>query len=63
MKVTKLVSTCELQDCPTLYATDRDTLLVHGETPTDHGLDIPGHEALVEIPMELVRRAVRDNLI
>lgn len=39
MRVTKLVSTCELKDCPTLYATDRDTLLVQGETPIGHGLD------------------------
>ncbi|MCC5033220.1 hypothetical protein DMH02_008300 [Streptomyces sp. WAC 00631] len=63
MRVTKLVSTCELKDCPTLYATDRDTLLVQGETPTGHGLAIPAHEKLVEIPMDLIRRAVRDKLI
>ncbi|MFI1017630.1 hypothetical protein [Streptomyces sp. NPDC020965] len=63
MKVTKLVSTCELKDCPTLYATDRDTLLVQGETPPDHGLRIPAHESLVEIPMDLIRRAIRDKLI
>ncbi|MFI1951240.1 hypothetical protein ACH437_05225 [Streptomyces xinghaiensis] len=63
MRVTKLVSTCELKDCPTLYATDRDTLLVQGETPTGQGLEIPAHETLVEIPMDLIRRAVRDKLI
>ncbi|MFI1384812.1 hypothetical protein [Embleya sp. NPDC020886] len=63
VKVTKLVSTCDFKDCPTLYATDRDTLLVQGETPSDHGLTIPAHEALVEIPMDLVRRAIRDHLI
>lgn len=63
MKVSKLVSTCDLKDCPTLYATDRDTLLVQGETPADHGLRIPAHETLVEIPMELIRRALREQLI
>ncbi|MBT1187110.1 hypothetical protein HET69_24705 [Streptomyces sp. CJ_13] len=63
MKVTKLVSTCENGDCPTLYATDRDTLLVQGEAPADHGLEIPAKEAVVEIPMELVRKAIRDQLI
>ncbi|WP_307665910.1 hypothetical protein [Streptomyces sp. V1I1] len=63
MKVTKLVSTCDITECPTLYATDRDTLLVQGETPTDHGLQIPAHETLVEIPMDLIRRAIRDKLI
>ncbi|MGW1996154.1 hypothetical protein [Embleya sp. NPDC001921] len=63
VKVTKLVSTCEFDDCPTLYATDRDTLLVQGATPMDHGLTIPTHEALVEIPMDLIRRAIRDRLV
>ncbi|MFC1416297.1 hypothetical protein [Streptacidiphilus cavernicola] len=63
MQVTKLISTCDIKDCPTLYATDRDTLLVQGETPTDHGLTIPGHETLVEIPMDLIRKAIRDKLI
>ena len=63
MKVTKLISTCDITECPTLYATDRDTLLVQGETPTDHGLQIPAHETLVEIPMDLIRKAIRDKLI
>ncbi|MFF3399347.1 hypothetical protein ACFYW6_12580 [Streptomyces sp. NPDC002659] len=63
MKVTKLVSTCDITECPTLYATDRDTLLVQGETPADHGLQIPAHETLVEIPMDLIRKAIRDKLI
>ncbi|MFE6105192.1 hypothetical protein [Streptomyces laurentii] len=63
MKVTKLVSTCDIKDCPTIYATDRDTFLVQGETPIGHGLRIPPHETLVEIPVELIRKAIRDNLI
>jgi len=63
MKVTKLVSTCDIKDCPTIYATDRGTFLVQGETPSDHGLQIPAHETLVEIPMELLQKAIRDNLI
>lgn len=50
MKVTKLVSSCDIKDCPTIYATDRDTFLVQGETPTDHGLEMPAHETVVEIP-------------
>lgn len=63
MKVTELVSMCDVKDCPTIYATDRGTLLVQGETPADHGLQIPAHETLVEVPMELIRKAIRDNLI
>ncbi|WP_405613122.1 hypothetical protein OG292_13005 [Streptomyces sp. NBC_01511] len=63
MRVRKLVTACEHGDCPALYATDQDTLLVQGGVPTGHGLKIPAHEALVEIPMELIRKAVRDQLI
>ncbi|WP_031156707.1 hypothetical protein [Streptomyces xanthophaeus] len=63
MKVTKLISTCHVKDCPTLYATDRGTFLVQGETPTDHGLKIPAHETLVEIPVELIEKAIADGLI
>ncbi|MFD7501649.1 hypothetical protein [Streptomyces sp. NPDC059850] len=67
MKVSKLVSTCDIKDCPTIYATDRDTLLVQGEVPTDHGLTIPAHEGIVEIPMQLIldliRKGLRDKLV
>ncbi|MGW2262879.1 hypothetical protein [Streptomyces koyangensis] len=63
MKTTKLVSTCDIKDCPTIYATDRGTLLVQGATPTDHGLRIPAHETLVEIPRELLQKAIREKLI
>ncbi|MEV0533380.1 hypothetical protein [Kitasatospora sp. NPDC050463] len=63
MLVRKLVSSCEDGECPTLYATDRGALLVQGEIPADHGLELPGHETVVEIPAELIRKAIRDNLI
>lgn len=61
MKVTILASTCDKNDCPTIYETDRDTILVQGETPTDHGLAIPEHETLVEIPLDLIRKAFSDR--
>lgn len=63
MKVTMLVSTCDKKDCPTIYATDRETLLFQGETPTDHGLQIPGHETVVELPLDLIKKAISDGLI
>ncbi|MEU8870925.1 hypothetical protein AB0D24_07090 [Streptomyces javensis] len=67
MRVSMLVSTCDIKDCPTIYATDRDTLLVQGEVPTDHGLEIPANEGIVEIPMQLlfdlIRKALRDKLV
>ncbi|WP_037912789.1 hypothetical protein [Actinacidiphila yeochonensis] len=62
MKVTQLVSVCDLKDCPTIYVTDRETLLVQGETPADHGLNLPAHETVVEIPTELVLDLVRRGL-
>jgi hypothetical protein len=58
-----LATSCDKKDCPTIYATGRDTLLIQGETPTDHGLSIPTHETLVEIPMDLVRKVIRDQLL
>jgi hypothetical protein len=62
VKVTMLATTCDKKDCPTIYKTDRGTILVQGETPTDHGLDIPAHENLVEIPMDLIVKAFGDRL-
>ncbi|MFB7127621.1 MULTISPECIES: hypothetical protein [unclassified Kitasatospora] len=63
MKLTRLVGSCDEGECPTLYLTDRGTLAVQGELVTGHGLQIPAHEMLVEVPVELIRKAVRDNLI
>ncbi|WP_406138767.1 hypothetical protein [Streptomyces sp. NBC_01089] len=62
MKPTVLATTCDKKDCPTIYRTDRGTILVQGETPTDHGLEIPAHETLVEVPMELILKAFGDQL-
>ncbi|MEV8015077.1 hypothetical protein AB0O76_01695 [Streptomyces sp. NPDC086554] len=62
MKVTTLATTCDKKDCPTIYKTDRGTILVQGETPTDHGLSIPDHESLVEIPIGLIKKAFGDQL-
>ncbi|MEV7982196.1 hypothetical protein [Streptomyces sp. NPDC086519] len=63
MKLTRLVGECEDGECPTLYSTDRGTLVVQGILLTDHTRDLPAHEALVEIPVELIREVIRDNLI
>ncbi|MFG3223422.1 hypothetical protein ACGF07_01395 [Kitasatospora sp. NPDC048194] len=63
MELTRLVGSCSDGDCPTLYLTDRGTLAVQGEHLTAHDLSVPDHETLVEIPIELIRKAIRDNLI
>ncbi|MFK0044487.1 hypothetical protein ACIQU4_10325 [Streptomyces sp. NPDC090741] len=62
-ELTRLVGDCEDGECPTIYATDRGTLAFQGEEITDHGRTIRAHETMVEIPIELIRRAIRDNLI
>ncbi|KJS56613.1 hypothetical protein VM98_05940 [Streptomyces rubellomurinus subsp. indigoferus] len=63
MKLTRLVGSCDEGECPTLYLTDRGTLAVQGEYLTEHDLQLPAHEKLVEVPVELIRKAIRDNLI
>lgn len=47
---------CRNGDCPTVYRTARGTIAVQGERlahPT------PDHEAIVEIPLDLLTEAVR----
>ncbi|MFJ2646606.1 hypothetical protein ACIO1C_07770 [Streptomyces sp. NPDC087420] len=63
MKLTRLVGECEDGDCPTIYVTDRGTPAIQGDRVADHELVIPAHETLVEVPVELIRKAVRDNLV
>jgi hypothetical protein len=50
-------------DCPTLYATDRDTYVVQGLRVVDQealaAMRVPEHETAVEIPTGLLRFAVQ----
>jgi len=59
MKVRFLGTTSKDGASPTLFETDRETLLVQGWRVTDPealaAMDIPEHETLVEIPRELLR--------
>jgi hypothetical protein len=61
MKLTFLGKDSKNGQSPTLYATDRGTLVVQGWLVTDaealSALDLPGHETAVEIPLELLRFA------
>jgi hypothetical protein len=56
-------STSGTNGCPTLFVTDRGTLVIQGNTVTDpealevmraHGNGIPEYESAVEIPAELL---------
>jgi hypothetical protein len=65
MKLTFLGKDSKNGQSPTLYATDRGTLIVQGWRVTDAEalsvLDLPGHETACEIPPDLLR-FVRDQL-
>jgi hypothetical protein len=47
---------CGAGDCPTVYRTDRGTLVVQGYSfnPQDAGVTVPEGERMVEIPAELL---------
>lgn len=66
MKLTELVSTCENGPCPTVYATDTGEFIVQGFKVDDAEalatMGMPDTETAVRIPMELIRRLVREHL-
>ena len=62
MKLTFIGSTSETGNCPSLYATDRGTIVVQGRQITDAETlgqlrDVLSGEAFVEVPRELFRFA------
>src|SRR5215813_3483699 len=52
---------CSGGECPTVYVTDRDTVVVQGYLlrPEAAGVSVPDGEVLVEIPPDLLATAVR----
>jgi hypothetical protein len=52
-----VISLCGGGSCPTIYRTDRGTVLVQGDVAT--GVTVADGEALVEIPEELLLKAVQ----
>jgi hypothetical protein len=58
MRLTRLAGGCEGGTCPTVYRTDRGTLVVQGTVVADpealSGVDLPAHETLVEVPADLL---------
>lgn len=59
MKLTLLGTESDVGQSPTLYATDRGTLVVQGWRVTDPealaAMTVPDHETTVEIPIALLR--------
>jgi hypothetical protein len=54
-----LTTLCGGGSCPTVYRTNRGTLVVQGYLVKDHGVDLPANEQLVEIPADLLNAAIR----
>lgn len=55
-------SDCKNGNCPSVYRTDRGTIVVQGYTVDSElaeGLTIPPGESLVEIPLDVLKDAVR----
>ncbi|WP_232049979.1 hypothetical protein [Actinoplanes sp. OR16] len=54
-------SLCGTGSCPTVYKTDRGTLVVQGYalTPENAGISVPAGEQLVEIPADLLAAAMQ----
>ncbi|MFE5295907.1 hypothetical protein [Streptomyces sp. NPDC056632] len=66
MKLRFLGKNSNIGDCPTLYATDRDTYLVQGWKIYANDLlvqlDIPEGDTAVEVPTELFEHLTKDGL-
>ena len=63
MRLARIAGNCpDGRTCPTVYATDRGTIVVQGYTIPAHELTqitLPDGEAAVEIPIELLEEAAR----
>ena len=64
MRLEFVGTTSNVNGCPTMYRTERGTVVIQGRTVTDeealtemrrHGNGIPSYESAVEIPAELLR--------
>ncbi|MBB2940310.1 hypothetical protein FB565_000014 [Actinoplanes lutulentus] len=60
-RLTLLTSLCGTGSCPTVYRTDRGTVVVQGYSiaPESAGINVPAGEQLVEIPADLLAAAMR----
>jgi hypothetical protein len=55
MKLTKIRGACRDDTCPTLYSTDRGTVVVQGYVVNDSDVVLSDGEALVEVPADLLK--------
>ncbi len=61
--VRKLDNGCKGGDCPTVYVTDRGTLVIQGyvlDPSAVRQLTLPTGESAVEVPVDLILGAARE---
>jgi len=61
MKLTRMSKGCWDGSCPTIYATDRGTIVVQGYAVTDADVIPLDGEVMAEIPMELFRQVFGES--
>lgn len=60
MTLRKVAGDCELGTCPTVYLSDRGTIVLQGDAVTvANGLALGEGEQAVELPIALVQEAIR----
>jgi hypothetical protein len=60
MRIEIMTTLCANSSCPTVYRTDRGTLVVQGYVVDQTDIEVPPGERLIEIPIELLRAAALD---
>lgn len=59
MELRKLAGECEVNECATVYLSDRGTLVLQGDAVTAAGgLRLGNGEQAIELPVALVREAL-----
>jgi hypothetical protein len=62
MKIVRKLTECNVSNCPTVYATDRGTLVIQGyalDPAATQQLTLPAGESAVEVPADLILEAAR----
>ncbi len=61
MRLELISKLCGSSTCPTIYQSDRGTLVVQGYVVSSEqaGVDLPDGELMVEIPVDLLKDAAR----
>lgn len=59
MELRQISGACHNTDCPTVYLTDRGTVVFQGDTVSPaHGPRLSPGEQAVELPLDVVRSAL-----